>query len=65
MKLYHNISITIQRNLFYFLEYLTWVRQNMLMQHSIKNSAFMDEFISSVDKTKSRKDLATQNQTCD
>lgn len=65
MKLYHNISITIQRNLFYFLEYLTWVRQNMLMQHSIKNSAFMDEFISSVDKTKSRKDLATQNQACD
>lgn len=65
MKLYHNISITIQRNSFYFLEYLTWVRQNMLMQHSIKNSAFMDEFISSVDKTKSRKDLATQNQACD
>lgn len=65
MKLYHNISITIQRNSFYFLEYLTWVRQNMLMQHSIKNSAFMDEFISSVDKTKSRNNLATQNQTCD
>lgn len=65
MKLYHNISITIQRNSFYFLEYLTWVRQNMLMQHSIKNSAFMDEFISSVDKTKSRNNLATQKQTCD
>lgn len=65
MKLYHNISITIQRNSFYFLEYLTWVRQNMLMQHSIKNSAFMDEFISSVDKTKSRNNLATQNQPCD
>lgn len=33
------------------------------LQH--KNSAFMDGFISSVDKIKSRKDLATQNQICD